>query len=208
MHPILSGPKRGEHPVARIALDTRTHGALECEGCGQDLEDVFLMTDGALVCVRCGRDIPRELGAQGSDYFHSARPATADEKRFTIASRRDREGGSLLRGSALGASKRKAGQVVLVIEDTGSGETAKLVFDSWQEAHEHVRQVILGQIIEELANIGLQDAPSEWKSEIEELMEIGKGVNYPRDEGELRAAAEEWKDYVSGHTGFTVVEVL
>ncbi len=105
-------------------------------------------------------------------------------------------------------ASKKSERVMLLIEDTSSGDRAKLSFPYWQEAHEHVRQVILGQIIEQLVELALQDTPSDFREEIEQLKEIGHDVNYPRDLGALTQAVEAWKDFTDGHAGYVVVEIL
>jgi hypothetical protein len=96
--------------------------------------------------------------------------------------------------------------VVLIIADPAN--RSKLTFGSWEEAHEHIRTVILGQIIDELVELALQDDPSQLKKEIEDLRDIAHSVNYPRDEEELKDAVSQWNDYTDHATGFTTVEIL
>jgi hypothetical protein len=112
----------------------------------------------------------------------------------------------LSEGSIMASSK--SNRVTLLVEDTSSGDRSKLSFPYWQDAHDHIRQVILGQIIEQLVELALQDDPSKFKEEIEQLKEIGHDVNYPRDLEALRYAVEQWKEFTDGHAGFVVVEIL
>lgn len=91
-------------------------------------------------------------------------------------------------------------QIVLTVED--SLDKAVLKFSSWEEAHNHIRMVILGGIIDELYELAGQDNPAEFKAKIEELRDIAKSINYPKDLEELKWAVEQWKEF--GHGGTTI----
>lgn len=45
-------------PIARLALDSRSHGPAQCEVCEEDVEEVFLTDDGSFVCPDCGTPVP------------------------------------------------------------------------------------------------------------------------------------------------------
>lgn len=96
--------------------------------------------------------------------------------------------------------------VVLIVEDAANRE--KLTFSSWEEARNHIRMVILGQIVEELAELVLQDDPAQWKDEIWELRDIAKSINYPRIKDDLVWALEQWTDYTDKAPHYTTIEIL
>jgi hypothetical protein len=97
-------------------------------------------------------------------------------------------------------------KVVLIIEDAAN--RSKLTFDSWDEARNHIRMVILGQIVDEIAELALQDDPSLFKVDIEDLREIAHDINYPRDKEALQDAVAAWNDYTNHSTGFTTIEII
>ncbi len=47
-----------DKPVAKLELDTRSEGPLECEQCGEEIEHVLLMEDGGVVCPECRTPVP------------------------------------------------------------------------------------------------------------------------------------------------------
>lgn len=100
----------------------------------------------------------------------------------------------------------KTEKVVLVVEDAAN--RSKLTFDSWDEARNHIRMVILGQIVDEIAELALQDDPSPFKVNIEDLREIAHDINYPRDKEALKDAVSSWNDYTDHATGFTTIEII
>lgn len=100
----------------------------------------------------------------------------------------------------------KSEKITLVIQDAAN--RSKLTFDSWDEARNHIRMVILGQIIDEIAELALQDDPSKYADSIKELQEIAQEVNYPRDEEALRDAVSAWDDYTDHAVSFTTIEII
>lgn len=102
--------------------------------------------------------------------------------------------------------KEKTAPVHLIIRDKAN--KSKLKFPNWHEAHDHIRQIILGQIIEQLAQLALQDDPSEWVEEIQTLRDLAQSINYPRTEEDLQAAVEEWREYADEGTDFVIIEVV
>lgn len=102
--------------------------------------------------------------------------------------------------------QEKATPVHLIIRDKVN--KSKLKFPNWHEAHDHIRQVILGQIVEQLAELALQDDPSEWVEEIQTLRDLAENINYPKSEEELEAAVEEWQEYADEGTDFVIIEIV
>ncbi len=99
-------------------------------------------------------------------------------------------------------------KIILAVRDTSTGEESRLRFSSLDEAVDHARMVILGQIVDELYELALQDNPSEFKEEIETLREIAEDVNRPRDLEQLRGALEAWHEYTDDRPHNTVIEIL
>lgn len=75
----------------------------------------------------------------------------------------------------------KREKVTLVMQDAAN--RSKLTFGSWEEAHNHIRMVILYQIVDELAELALQDDPSQFKRTVEDLREIAGDINHPKKRG-------------------------
>lgn len=105
--------------------------------------------------------------------------------------------------------------VVLVIRDTSTGEKSTLRFKNWVEAGEHVRMVIMGQIVEELYEIALNAADikededrDELRATVDELKDIADLVNHPRNEAALRDGIERWEFFVEDSTMHTVIKVV
>lgn len=102
--------------------------------------------------------------------------------------------------------KEKSTPVHLIIRDRVN--RSKLKFPSWHEAHDHIRQIILGQIVGRLADLALEDDPSEWVEEIETLRDLAENINYPKSEEELQAAVEEWQEYADESPEFVIIEIV
>jgi hypothetical protein len=100
----------------------------------------------------------------------------------------------------------KREKIVLVMQDAAN--RSKLTFGSWEEAQNHIRMVILGQIVDELAELALQDDPSQFKRTVEDLREIAGDINHPKNEDWLKDAVEAWNDYTHHATGFTTIEIF
>lgn len=102
-------------------------------------------------------------------------------------------------------------KITLTMRDTSTGETGRIRFSSWTEASNHIRMVILGQIVGELYEIALNDKPEQFRKDIEEqieeLKEIADLANHPRDEKELEYALSAWSDYVDEAPMHTVIEI-
>lgn len=98
-----------------------------------------------------------------------------------------------------------AKQITLIVQDKAGSKTRQR-FSNWAQANDYIRSVILGQIVDEIANLALQENPSEWKEQIEELQEIAHDINYPRNAEELKDAVERWTEYTDKATGFTWIE--
>lgn len=95
--------------------------------------------------------------------------------------------------------------IILIVKDRAGNKTRQR-FHGWPAANEYIRSVILGQIVDEIANHALQENPSAFKEEIEELQEIAHDINYPRNAEELKDAVERWTEYTDKATGFTWIE--
>lgn len=99
-------------------------------------------------------------------------------------------------------------KIILEVRDTSTGEKSRLRFSSFDEAVDHARMVILGQVVDELYELALQDDPKEFKTEIETLREIAQDVNHPRDLEQLGYALEAWLEYTDDRAHNTVIEIL
>jgi len=97
-------------------------------------------------------------------------------------------------------------KVTLIIQD--ATDRAKVNFSSWEEAHNHIRMVILGQIVDELVELASQDDPSQWKEEIEELKDIAHAINYPGRNRDLQDAVDQWNDYTDHAPHYTTIEIV
>lgn len=100
----------------------------------------------------------------------------------------------------------KADQIVLLIEDAANRSTLR--FGTWAEAHNHIRQVIMGQIVDELYELALQENPAQWKDAIDELKDLAHSINYPKDEAELRDAVAQWAEYAGEGSSYATIEIL
>lgn len=47
-----------EKPVAKLALNTRTHGTYFCQNCKTENKDALLMSDASIVCPKCKTPMP------------------------------------------------------------------------------------------------------------------------------------------------------
>lgn len=83
-----------------------------------------------------------------------------------------------------------------------------LTFYSWDTAHNHIRQVILGGIVEELVDVAKWGNSDDKTEALEDLEDIAKEINYPRDQAALEEAVKRWQAYVAQGAPYTTVEIL
>lgn len=97
-------------------------------------------------------------------------------------------------------------RVTLIVRD--KVDESRMTYSSWSEAHDHIRTVVLGQIINELAELALQEDAEGKEELVEELKDIAKDINYPDSQSTLEGAVLRWGAYADNRTGFTIVEIV